>query len=204
MPNPSPAIFISHRRSDRTGEVGRLRDRLADRWGAPAVFLDINNIEIGVPFLEYIRQALSTSSILVAIIGPDWHSIADSNGLPRLRAPDDWVREEIAYALRHRITVIPVLVSGAKIPGDHDLPAELAPLNKLQAMELSQSRFDTDIKILIEAVEKNIIARYDSSGIRLRILTLRTARKVIVALLSVIIGSIVTLIWIITRAAVRG
>ena len=41
--------------------------------------------------------------------------------------------------------VIPVLVGGARMPAAHDLPAELAELSLLNAIEIRDERFDQDV-----------------------------------------------------------
>jgi hypothetical protein len=56
----------------------------------------------------------------------------------------DFVREELAAALERQITVIPVLVGGARMPGPEDLPAALALLSRHNAIEISDTRFDQD------------------------------------------------------------
>ena len=49
----------------------------------------------------------------------DWARLAQfagRRGSPSLEASDDWVRLEIAHALKRDITVIPVRVNGAELP----------------------------------------------------------------------------------------
>ena len=56
------------------------------------------------------------------------------------------MRREIARALqRPDVEVIPVLVDGARMPTEHELPPDLAPLARRQACELSDLRWDFDV-----------------------------------------------------------
>jgi len=41
-------IFISYRRSDSAAIAGRIRDRLAQYYGADAIFIDIDSIPFGM------------------------------------------------------------------------------------------------------------------------------------------------------------
>ena len=55
---------------------------------------------------------------MLAVIGPDWATVSDSHGRPRLSDPGDVVRMEIATALQTGKPVIPVLVGGASMPDE--------------------------------------------------------------------------------------
>jgi hypothetical protein len=69
------------------------------------------------------------------IIGPAWLE-ATHNGRRRLDDPADFVRIEVELALKAGIEVIPVLVDGARMPGEKDLPKSISALAKLNAQEL--------------------------------------------------------------------
>jgi hypothetical protein len=43
-------VFLSYRRSDTAGHVGRLHDHLAGRFGADRVFMDVGDIAAGEDF----------------------------------------------------------------------------------------------------------------------------------------------------------
>src|SRR6266851_2451181 len=67
-----PKIVISYRRLDSEAIAGRIRDRLAGHYGAESIFMDIDNIPFGTDFREHIRQVLTQTDIVIAIIGPRW------------------------------------------------------------------------------------------------------------------------------------
>jgi hypothetical protein len=50
-------IVISYRRSDSEVIAGRIRDRLAARFGDSSVFMDINDIPFGSDFRLHIQDA---------------------------------------------------------------------------------------------------------------------------------------------------
>jgi streptogramin lyase len=148
-------IFISYRRDDCAGHAGRLYDHLVERFGDDGVFMDIDAIEPGADFGERIEKAVEVCSVLIALIGDDWLDIADSGGRRRLDNPADLVRLEIVGALRRRdIRVIPVLVEGATMPATEQLPDDLKPLARRNALELSDARWRYDADRLTEVVER--------------------------------------------------
>jgi hypothetical protein len=146
-------IFISYRRDDAPGYAGRLYDRLAAHFGADHVFMDVQGIEPGVDFVDAIERALGSCEILIVLIGKDWLA-ADSAGRRRLDDPNDFVRVETATALARGIRVVPVLVEGAEMPRGDNLPTELLPLVRRQAVELSHKQWDATSAELIRTLEK--------------------------------------------------
>jgi hypothetical protein len=66
----------------------------------------------------------------------------DKDGRRRLDSPEDFVRLEIAAALRRDIAVIPVLVQGAAMPSKQELPPDLQALAWRNAAELRHTRWD--------------------------------------------------------------
>ena len=149
-----PSIFLSYRRVDTSGHTGRLSDALEAKFGADAVFHDIQSIEAGHRFDEVIDSALAKCRVFIPLIGDDWLHITGPDGRRRLDDPGDLVRREVAAALRRGIAVIPVLLEGATMPAAAALPAELQPLTRHQAVEISDTRWDFDVQRLIAAIER--------------------------------------------------
>jgi hypothetical protein len=60
-------------------------------------------------------------------------------------------------AALHRadVTVIPVLIEGAEMPSAGELPADIAPLAKINALELSSKRWKYDLGRLYEIVARS-------------------------------------------------
>jgi hypothetical protein len=138
-------VFISYRRDDTAGHAGRLSDRLVARLGAGRVFMDVEDIQPGQNFAQAIEQTLAHCDHLLAIVGPRWLEAIRA----RMASGEDFVRHEIAVALTRGLTVIPVLVGGAKMPGAADLPPELAAFSRCQAVEIRDNRFDEDAAQLV-------------------------------------------------------
>lgn len=83
--------------------------------------MDIDTIEPGEDFVTVIENALGSCAILIAIIGRHWFS-GSAGATEPLDNTNDFVRLEIATALRRDIRVIPVLVQRATMPNPQDLP----------------------------------------------------------------------------------
>ena len=73
-------------------------------------------------------------------------SIADSAGNRRLDDLTDFVRLEIATAIRRGVRVFPVLVDRASIPASNLLPDDIRPLAGRQAIELTSERWKYDTR----------------------------------------------------------
>lgn len=147
-------IFISYRREDTSGESGRLKDKLEQVFGQENIFYDVETLEAGLNFDESIAKALNESKVLLAMIGPHWLKVSDATGTKRIQKPDDWVRKEIAEALKRNLRVIPVLVNGAEMPDANELPDDLKELSLKHAQELTSSRWNYDVGKLTEVLEK--------------------------------------------------
>lgn len=146
-------IFISYRRDDSAGYAGRLFDHLAARFGGNNIFMDIDTIEPGEDFRKVVTNAVGNCDVTLVLIGKQWLNVASDQGQRRLDDPRDWVRMEVATALSNVQTrVIPVLVRGASMPGDNDLPDNLKELAWRNAIELSDSRFQHDANRLIDVI----------------------------------------------------
>ena len=151
---PSRGIFISYRRED-TGPYARLlKDHLAERLPGPSVFIDLDEIEVGLDFAEVIKTALDSSAVMIALIGPRWLTITDEDGRRRLDDPDDYVRFEIRTGLQRCVRLIPVLVDGAKPLRQHDLPDDIQKLARLNALKMSYDHFEYDENRLTTTVHK--------------------------------------------------
>ncbi len=115
--------------------------------------MDVDTMVPGVDFVSELDEAVLGCNVLLAIIGRNWLSTTSPDGRRRIENPEDFVRIEIATALRHDIRVIPVLVDGAQMPVADDLTDELKPMARRHAVELSHSRFTADSERLAQSLQ---------------------------------------------------
>jgi hypothetical protein len=133
-----------------------LFDRLRQALGHGRVFMDVDGIPPGEPFAKQIDQWLAQAEILIALIGPRWMGEGDP---PRIRRQDDFVRLELAAALRRQLRVVPVLVNDARLPNAADLTPDIAELLTRNAIRLYDESFDDDANRLIRALRPRASAR---------------------------------------------
>jgi hypothetical protein len=148
-------IFLCYRHDDSAGWVRALYNELKGRFGPRRVFID-HNIPGGTKFPVRIMNEIQRASVFLVVIGKDWLP-ANAWDRGRLESPEDWVRQEIAAALKRRkITIIPVLVHGASMPARTRLPSDLAPLLDWNAVHVRENTWDQDFATLVRMIEKLI------------------------------------------------
>ena len=144
--------FICYRRSDDPGTAQALFARLGTVFPAETVFMDVEGIPAGEDFATLLDAKVSNCDVLLAVIGRNW--LVDENGLRRLEDPHDYVRHEIGAALDQGKRVIPVLVHGAQMPKEADLPEPIKRLAKRQALRLSHEQFGSDFRGLVDRLNE--------------------------------------------------
>lgn len=150
-----PKIFISYRREDSQWPVDRIHAALKPRVADPKadIFVDVDNIPVGVDFAAHLDAKVAQCDVLLAVIGKEWLDIRNPRtGERRLDDPKDFVRIEIASALKRGIPVAPVLLDDARLPEPADLPEDLRPLVGRQGVEISRMTFDADVERLINGL----------------------------------------------------
>jgi hypothetical protein len=135
-----PKVFISYRRADSEGIAGRIYDRLVQEFGEAEVFMDVDSIQGGSEFPAVLAATLEQSHAVLVLIGDRWLSI-QKGARRRLDDPDDFVRREVAAALKSGALVIPLLVGQASMPEPNDLPPDI---RKLAALHARPVRHGTD------------------------------------------------------------
>ncbi|MEL7448641.1 MAG: toll/interleukin-1 receptor domain-containing protein [Pseudomonadota bacterium] len=149
-------VFINYRRDDSAGYAGRLSDHLGAHFGHNKVFMDVTDIEPGLDFVEAIDAGIGACDALLVVMSTQWLTATAADGSRRIDDPADYLRLEITTALKRGVRIIPLLVRGAKMPGENDLPPELASLARKHAVELSDDRWDYDMRRLVEVLERLI------------------------------------------------
>ncbi len=158
-------VFINYRRSDSAGWARQLHAALAEHFGKERVFRDVA-IEPGVDFVDHIDEVMNVCEVCLVVIGQEWATTRSAAGTRRLDEPDDLVRREIERALeRPDVQVIPVLVDGARMPGEHELPAGLRPLARRNACELTDLRWDYDIERLCQRL-RSVLGESTMAGVK--------------------------------------
>jgi TIR domain len=140
---------------DSAMATGRICDNLKQRFGTSNIFQDISRIPLGSDFRVVIDDEVSKCDVMLVVIGRTWASITDEHGYLRLDQSNDFVRLDIETALRRGIPVIPVLVEGAHMPSEEDLPDSIKLLVYRNGFDVrSDIHFNSDMNELIERLEQ--------------------------------------------------
>ena len=65
-------IFINYRREELGHVAGRLHDRLAQAFGRDNLFMDVDNIPVGVDFVTHLNDQVAACDAVLVVIGPKW------------------------------------------------------------------------------------------------------------------------------------
>jgi len=146
-------IFICYRREDSKSFAESLFDRVIAGMAGAQVFWDTDTLPPGALIRQSIENTIAQCGVLIALIGKKWLK-PDGAGRRRIDDENDYVRLEIAAALRQKKVVIPCLVEGARMPTADQLPAELQELLIRNAVSVSRERRRQDTERLIEWLER--------------------------------------------------
>jgi formylglycine-generating enzyme required for sulfatase activity len=153
----SGKIFLNYRRDDSRWPTLSLYNLLAQGFPREQLFMDVEGyIRPGDDFVEVLEEQVSACEVMIVVIGPQWLSLTDDSGSPRIADAKDFVHIEIATALTRKIRVIPALVDGASMPKESALPAPLKALTRRQAIRLSHDRFNADGQGLVKALQESL------------------------------------------------
>lgn len=146
----NPRIFISYRRADAADVARRLKRRLEGRDRKLHVFLDEASLDAGAQFAQPLASSIEQAHLVLVLISPIWQT---REGSARIRDPQDFVHRELTWAFRHEVSVVPVLVEGARMPAPETLPSGIRSLTAIHALTL-HSGSDNDLDRVAAAVEK--------------------------------------------------
>ncbi len=146
-------IFISYRRSDSAAVAGRIYDQLNSLF-TEHIFFDVETIEPGIDFVQVIRTALASCGVMIVVIGKKW-LVSEATGT-RLGDENDYVTLEVQTALDSRMPIIPVLVNGAFMPSQSELPEALSSIAQLNALEIRHTAFSRDMEALINTLYETL------------------------------------------------
>ena len=158
-------IFISYRRQDSTVHARAVYERLRAEFGLDGVFMDLEGVEIGEDFVDLLNRQLAHCQVMLVLIGPLWLNATDARGRRRLDQASDFVRLEVSTALaRSGVRVVPLLMEGTDLPGEDELPEDLRPLLRRQALSFRFAQFDADAKHLVTGLRRALAKAGDGAA----------------------------------------
>lgn len=136
-------LFVSYQRADTALAAHALGYAL--RLGGHDAFVDTGSIGVGELYRQVIANEVATCNLMFALIGPNFDAL-------RLHEPTSVVTYEWQRARFHGAAVVPVIVDGATLPADEQLPPALRWLSRRNALALRRSSFSADIDACVAAV----------------------------------------------------
>jgi hypothetical protein len=147
-------IFVNYRGSDEIWATEFVYARMTEAFGADTVFKAGNALNPGDVYSPILMDKAVSCPVMLACVGPDWLAAQGPDGRRRLDAEDDWVRREIAAALRAGNRVVPLLLGDQQrvaMPKSSDLPPDVRTLFGRQAARLTPGGgLDLTVPRLIE------------------------------------------------------
>jgi hypothetical protein len=146
----SGKIFISYRRDDSRYQARMIYEAFLRGMPRENVFMDIDTIPLGVNFVKVLEGWVEQCEVLLVLMGAGWANSTDpKTGKRRLDNPKDFVRVEIRGALTRDIPVVPVMLDGAEIPDEAQLPDDIKGLLSRNAEFVEYRTFDADVQRLL-------------------------------------------------------
>ena len=145
-------VFISYRRQDSQQVCEELFRHLTKNLPGLKVFMDVEGIAPGRKWKAELEKEVKKCQVLIVLMGPDWISIENDEGIRRITERKDYVRQEISSAIRNHKSIIPILVNGATIPNEVELPYSIKHLTRHQAFRLSDN-IEADAMILADRIK---------------------------------------------------
>jgi hypothetical protein len=150
-------IMVSYRRADAQDMAGRIADYLIAKYGEKSVFFDVDSIPTGVNYHTRIEGAILKCDAMVVVIGLGWLGKNLGKKPLRIHDPGDPVRVEIETALQHKKAILPLLVNGAKMPEETELPDTLREFHSYNAAKVdSGSDFRMHMQRLIDSLNETL------------------------------------------------
>ncbi len=146
-------IFVNFRTGDAAYPADLIDRACCDAFGREFVFKDTRSLRLGLPFDVEIKKALGRACVMLVLIGPRWLG-EDGAGGRLIDAPFDWVRMEIEEALSVGIPLVPILLSGARLPAAELLPASIRQVVKFPALHVRDRETAIDLPHLTERLRE--------------------------------------------------
>ena len=117
--------------------------------------MDIDSIPFGADYRVRIQEALSRTDVVAIVIGPKWFG-EPRGDKPRIFQTNDPVRLEVSAALKKpELLVTPLLVDGAEMPAEADLPDDIKDLHYRNAAPIDSGRdFNAHVDRFIRSIEE--------------------------------------------------
>jgi len=133
--------FFSYRRDGGSPVVRSVQQALKDEY---RIFVDVDRLGTG-HFDTRLLDTIAQAHHFVIFLSP--------GSLDRCQQPDDWLRKEIAQALRTSRNIVPVMLPGFSFPPQEILPDEIRDVTRHDAVEYSHRYFHAMVEKIRERMK---------------------------------------------------
>jgi exo-beta-1,3-glucanase (GH17 family) len=126
-------IFISYRWHGGAEMARLVRDSMQKR--GYNVFMDVEDLRSG-PFNTALFHEIESATDMVVVLTP--------GSLDRCQQEGDWLRLEVAHAIKHKKNIVPVMTKGFQWPSQ-SLPEDLSSLPTYNGIAPSHEYFEASI-----------------------------------------------------------
>jgi len=131
-------VFISYRRQSDSQTARLIRSEL--RHQGLRVFLDVDDLTPGI-FDRALLDRIANS--------PNFLIILSARSLEHCGEEGDWMRQEIAQAVRTKRNIVPITMPDFQFPEPASLPPEIRVLSNHQSVTYSHEFFDAMVSKII-------------------------------------------------------
>ncbi|MGH8497881.1 MAG: TIR domain-containing protein [Methylococcales bacterium] len=145
-PNNHHLAFISYRR-EQGSEVARIVQTEMARRGI-SCFLDVKNLK-AEHFDNRLLTEIERAPNFILVLAP--------TSLDRCNNPDDWLRREIAHALRNHKHIIPLMLNNFQFPPSNRLPEDIRGVERYNGVSYSHEYFEATFDKLQRFLKTELI-----------------------------------------------
>ncbi len=128
------SVFISYRRTASWALANLIRDDLQRHQ--VDVWMDVDRLRGGEFELRILNEIANRSHFVVVLQPGSFHGIND---------PEDWLRREIACAIRHHRSIVPIVADGFTFDAIPLLPPDVAPVADFNGIELHRDYIEAGL-----------------------------------------------------------
>lgn len=133
--NPKYDVFISYRRSDGFETAQLIYYRL--ETAGYRVAFDMETLRSG-KFDEQLYEYIDNCNDFILVVSKDALQLRENR-------EDDWVRLEVAHAIKSKKNIIPVFLRDVQIPAKESLPEDIADLPMYHGVTHSKEHFNSSM-----------------------------------------------------------
>ncbi|MFT2019264.1 toll/interleukin-1 receptor domain-containing protein [Streptomyces sp. 796.1] len=145
-------VFLNYRRQGGAYAAALLDELLIGHFGQGQVFRAARSIAPGADYAEAILTAVAECEVMLAIIDEGW--AAELGESSTSGGGDSWALREIEEALKHRRTVVPVLLSGVRSLAGDGSPGLLDEMSRRQYLRFDYRNVRQDSEFIAEQLTR--------------------------------------------------